>query len=110
MGLTNIVRDPIQIGSGKMIAPAGSGIGSVATLNELAELTGGRSDAGKDIGAALRQAINDMRTSYQIGYCRPANWDDKFHKLLVTCTRKGVRIQSKTGYFAWRRAPNWSRP
>jgi len=82
------------------------GTASLATLDTFAELTGGRKDAGKDIGAALRQAVNDVRTSYQIGYYPPAaNWDDKFHKLRITCTRKGVRIQAKTGYYAWREPP-----
>lgn len=79
---------------------------SLATLDTFANLTGGRPDAGKDIGAAVRQALNDMRTSYQIGYYPPADhWDDKFHKLRITCTRKGVRIQAKTGYYAWREPP-----
>ena len=82
------------------------GMSSIETLNEFAGLTGGRPDAGKDVGAAVRQAIIDMRTSYQIGYYPPEkNWDDKFHKLRVTCTRKGVRIQAKTGYYAWREPP-----
>ena len=71
-----------------------------------AEMTGGRPDAGKDVGGAVRQAITDMRTSYQIGYYPPAqNWDNKLHKLRVTCTRKGVRIQAKTSYYAWEDAP-----
>jgi VWFA-related protein len=80
-----------------------NGAESLATLDTFADLTGGRPDAGKDIGAAVRQALNDVRTGYQIGYYPPtANWDDKFHKLRITCTRKGVRIQAKTGYYAWR--------
>jgi VWFA-related protein len=83
-----------------------SGLGSIDTLAQFAEMTGGRPDAGKDIGIALRQAITDMRTSYQIGYYPPArNWDDKFHKLRIACTRKGVRIQAKTGYYAWQGPP-----
>jgi len=82
------------------------GAESLATLDTFANLTGGRPDAGKDIGSALRQALSDVRTSYQIGYYPPAaNWDDKFHKLRITCTRKGVRIQAKTGYYAWREPP-----
>ena len=82
------------------------GMSSIATLDELAGMTGGRPDAGKDVGAAVRQAVVDMRTSYQIGYYPPEkNWDDKFHKLRVTCTRKGVRIQAKTGYYAWHEKP-----
>jgi len=79
-----------------------SGIGSIDTLDQFAELTGGRPDAGKDIGAALRQALVDMRTNYQIGYYPPVkNWDNKFHKLRVTTTRKGVKLQAKGAYYAW---------
>jgi VWFA-related protein len=86
-----------------MGGPGTTGIQSIDTLSQFAELTGGRPDAGKDIGAALRQAITDARTSYQVIYAPPeANWDEKFHKLRVTCTRKGVRLQAKTGYYAWR--------
>jgi VWFA-related protein len=85
-----------------MGGPGTTGLGSIDTLAQFAELTGGRPDAGKDIGAAVRQAITDARTSYQIGYFPPeSNWDDKFHKLRITCTRKGVKIQAKTGYYAW---------
>jgi hypothetical protein len=69
-------------------------------------MTGGRQDAGKDIGAAVRQAMTDVGTSYQIAYYPPAgNWDNKFHKLRITSTRKGVRIQAKTGYYAWKEPP-----
>ncbi len=86
-----------------MGGPGTTGMGSMDTLSEFADLTGGRPDAGKDIGAAVRQAIVDARTSYQLGYYPPdSNWDDKFHKLKVTCTRKGVKLQVKTGYYAWR--------
>jgi VWFA-related protein len=67
----------------------------------LAGLTGGRPDAGKDVGGAIQQAMNDARTSYLIGYYPPErNWDNKFHKLRVTCMRKGVRLDAKTGYYA----------
>jgi VWFA-related protein len=89
-----------------MGGPKATGMDSLDTLDQFAELTGGRPDAGKDIGAAIRQSIIDMRTSYEIGYYPPQqNWDSKFHKLRVTCTRKGVRIQAKTGYYAWEDAP-----
>ena len=97
----------VMIGSPDNVDGANrSGISSIETLDQFAGMTGGRPDAGKDIAAALRQAIIDTRTSYQIGYFPPEkNWDDKFHKLRLTCTRKGVRIQAKTGYYAWREAP-----
>ena len=83
-----------------------SGIGSIDTLNQFGEMTGGRPDADKDIGGAIKQAMSDLRTSYQIGYYPPVrNWDSKLHKLKITCKRKGVRIQAKTLYFAWPEPP-----
>jgi VWFA-related protein len=93
----------VMLGSPEsMGGPGTTGMGSIDTLSEFAQLTGGRPDAGKDIGAAVRQAIADARTSYQVGYYPPeGNWDDKFHKLKVTSTRKNVRIEAKTGYYAW---------
>lgn len=82
-----------------------TGVQSLATLDLFADVTGGRRSAGKDIGAAVRQAMNDLHFYYQIGYDVPAtNWNDKFHKLRVTCKRKGVRIQAKSGYYAWKSA------
>lgn len=97
----------VMIGSAdSMGGPGTTGVGSLDTLDQFAGMTGGRPEAGKDIGGAVRQAISDMRTSYQIGYSPPEkNWDNKFHKLRVTSTRKGIKIQSKTGYFAWKEAP-----
>jgi VWFA-related protein len=81
---------------------AGTGMQSMETLDEFANVTGGRPNQSKDIGAALKQAMNDVRVSYQIGYYAPErNWDGKFHKVRVTCKRKGVHIQAKTGYYAW---------
>jgi VWFA-related protein len=91
----------IMLGSPDNVG-GGNGLESRATLEELAGLTGGRPNSGKDIGAAVRQAVTDVRTSYQLGYyAQPRNWDGKFHKLRITCTRKGVRIQARTGYYAW---------
>ena len=85
----------------------GSGVGSIQFLDDLAGLTGGRPTGSKDVGMAVRQAMRDLRSSYQIGYF-PAekNWDDKFHNLRVICTRKGVNIQARTGYYAWQEAPD----
>jgi len=95
----------IMLGSPDSLG-GGDGMESRATLDELAGLTGGRPSSSKDIGAAVRQAVTDVRTSYQLGYYAPAgNWDGKFHKLRITCTRKGVRIQARSGYYAWQEPP-----
>jgi len=105
LGLSGVAVYPVrQVMMGSpdaMGAGRGDGIGSEETLDEVAGLTGGRPDAGKDIGQAIRQAMNDVRTGYQIGYYPPVqHWDGKFHKLRVSCSRKGVRIQAKSGYYA----------
>jgi VWFA-related protein len=83
---------------GAAIDPANEGL---QTLDDFAGMTGGRPSQGKDIGVAIKEARNDLRVSYQIGYFPPAqDWDGKFHKLAVTCKRRGVRIQARTGYYA----------
>jgi VWFA-related protein len=93
-------------GRGGRGASGASGLGDLDTLDQFAGMTGGRPDSGKDIGAAIKQAMQDVRTSYQIGYY-PAgqNWDGKFHKIRVVTKRKGVRLQTKTGYYAWPEPP-----
>jgi VWFA-related protein len=83
-----------------------SGLGAEETLVQFAQLTGGRESEGGDIGNVIRQAMIDVRTSYQVAYEPPdANWDGKFHKLRVTTKRKGVKLQSKSGYYAWAEQP-----
>ena len=103
-----MIGSPDTVGDDPGGGPASgrSGIGSIDTLEQFASMTGGRPDAGKDIGGAIRQALSDVQTSYQIGYYPPSkSWDSKYHKLRVTCKRKGVRIQSKTAYYAWPEPP-----
>lgn len=80
---------------------AGTGVEEMATLNQFADLTGGRRSTDRDIGSALKQAMNDLRFSYQLGYYPSTATDGKFHKLRVTSERKGLRIQAKAGYYAW---------
>ena len=83
-----------------------SGLSSEDTLQQFARYTGGRASQNSDIGAAVHQALNDVRTSYRVGYYpAPQKWDGKFHKVRVTCSRKGVRIQAKEGYYAWPEPP-----
>ena len=90
-----------------------TGLGDEDTLQEFARYTGGRANASNSIRDALKQAMNDTRTGYRLGYF-PAgvSRDGKFHKLKITCARKGVRIQAKEGYYAWPEQPfsdEWER-
>ena len=81
---------------------SGTGLGSEATLTEFASLTGGRAWENNDIAGAIKQAINDSRQSYLVSYAPPLeNWDGKYHKVRVASRRKGLRLQTRQGYFAF---------
>lgn len=70
------------------------------TLDLISSLTGGRYYPTDMIDKAITQALADARARYVIGY-EPAPWklDNKYHKIRVTCARKGVLIHSKEGYY-----------
>lgn len=86
-------------------APAdGPGItpATAETLEQFAQLTGGYAFMTPDIRGAIARAASDARTSYRIGYEPPlGNWDGKYHKIRVTCARKGVKLETKQGYYAF---------
>jgi len=78
------------------------GLASIETLEEFAGLTGGRAYGTVDIAGAIAQAARDARMSYLIAYDPPLDkWDGKYHKIRVACSRKGVRLQTKQGYYAF---------
>ncbi len=72
---------------------------SADTLRQLADLTGGRMYTGTNMDAAITEAIKNARGRYRISIAT-ANPNGKHHKLRVTCTRKGVRVEGPRGYFA----------
>jgi hypothetical protein len=75
---------------------------STETLDQFAGLTGGRSYGTVDIAGAIAQAAGDARMSYLIAFDPPLDrWDGKYHKIRVACSRKGVRLQTKQGYYAF---------
>lgn len=79
-----------------------AGMGSEQTLDEFAKLTGGRAYMNNNIAGAIKQAVNDVKRSYLLSYAPPPeNWDGKYHKIRITSTRKGVRLQARQGYFAF---------
>lgn len=72
------------------------------TLEQFAQLTGGYAFMTPDIRGAIARAASDARMSYRIGYEPPlGNWDGKYHKIRVTCARKGVKLETKQGYYAF---------
>ena len=79
-----------------------------ATMNELAERTGGRATYNyNDIAGSVRTAIDDGRSSYILGYY-PAHgkWDGQFREISVKVDRPDVQVRSRKGYFAFSEAPS----
>ncbi len=72
---------------------------SADTLHQLANLSGGRFYDGSTIDKAITEALQDARGRYQMKI-ESASANGKFHKLKVTCTRKGVRLDAPRGYWA----------
>ena len=88
---------PVAMAAGS----GGAGLASIETLDEFAGLTGGRA-YGVDVERAISQAAADARMSYLIAFDPPLDqWDGKYHKIRVACSRKGVRLQTKQGYYAF---------
>ena len=80
------------------IPPANRGT-SRDTLQRLASLTGGRIYVSGDAGKAITQSLDAVRGRYRLAFA-PPHQDGNYHKLRVSCARKGVRIEAPRGYFA----------
>jgi VWFA-related protein len=67
----------------------------------MAGLTGARPYYGEDIRKVVAQVVSDAANSYTLYYeTQPDKWDNKFHKVKVTCERKGVKLQTRHHYYA----------
>jgi VWFA-related protein len=69
------------------------------TLQQLADLSGGRVYPDGEIDDAIAQSLQEVRSRYQLFFDEPPP-DGKYHKLKVECSRSGVRILAPRGYFA----------
>lgn len=76
----------------------------IDTMLEMAEETGGQAFTNtNDLTGAIRTAVEGSAVTYTLGFYLDADsLDGKFHKLKVQVRRTGVRVQSPTGYFAYR--------
>lgn len=72
--------------------------GAIDTLEELAETTGGQVFAN-DFQKAVTEVIAGSRAGYVVEYDAPRP-DGKYHKIKVTSSRKGIRLQAEQGYYA----------
>ena len=72
-----------------------------ATMDVMADLTGGRSFRNtNDLTAGVRAAATDLRGSYSVGFYVPDNTDNRWHGFDVRVSRPGVRILHRKGYMA----------
>jgi len=102
--------DPVGAGAGSMIAntstrfegDGGGGTGNASPLAGLAVGTGGAYIDGQDsVKKPLERMYEDMTTYYEATYNPPIQeYDGKFRVIAVKPLRAGLKIQSKTGYFA----------
>jgi len=72
--------------------------GTSATFEDYANLTGGKVYYN-DIAKAISETMAASRSSYMLQYDEPSN-DGKYHKVRVSCARKGIRLQVEQGYYA----------
>jgi VWFA-related protein len=69
------------------------------TLQQLADLSGGRVYLNNEIEQAVAQSLQVARPHYELTYDAPPP-NGKYHKLRVECSRKGVHIAAPHGYLA----------
>lgn len=83
--------------------PSQGDLASVETLQQIANLTGGRLYTSNSIGRAVTQAADEWRGDYTIGYLASAdNWDGKLHKVKVSTGRRGLDMMFPDAYTAER--------
>lgn len=73
------------------------------TMEDIAKQTGGRAFYNtNDIFGSIRQAIDDSRLTYELGfYPDDIKWNGSFHALRVQVKRPGAVVRARKGYFAW---------
>jgi VWFA-related protein len=75
---------------------------NLGAMESLARRTGGFAFYNTNaIKGSIRQAIDESRVTYQLGfYPEDVNWDGSFHKLHVKVKRPDAHVQTREGYFA----------
>lgn len=78
------------------------GAGSVLSMQQVAEETGGQAYFGRnDLDAAMAEGIDASRVTYSLGfYLADHERDNKFHDLNVKSDRTGLRLLYRQGYYA----------
>jgi len=87
------------------------GYTGAAQMQRLTEETGGRvinvGNNGRKLDAAFREIAQELRTQYFVSYTpKDKKQDGTFRKVKISCDRKGLRIDSRKGYYAIASAGN----
>ena len=70
-------------------------------MDQMALLTGGHFYSRQDVRAVVNQVAQGAMGGYSIFYDPgPDNWNNKWHRVHVTCERKGVKLQLRERYYA----------
>jgi VWFA-related protein len=87
--------------SGRFVTAGEKAAPQMATIRAIAKQTGGIAYVNNAIAKNIREAVEDGRVTYTIGfYPSQMEWDGKFHSLKVTVNRPGVEVRTRAGYFA----------
>lgn len=75
---------------------------TIGTMKTIAARTGGRAFFNSnDIFGGIRQAVDDSRVTYVLGYYPNHNrWDGRFREVNIRAKRPGLRVRHRAGYFA----------
>ena len=73
-----------------------------ATMDELADETGGKTCKNTNgLAACVQQALDESSSYYELDYYpQDVNWDGSFHKIRIKSARGGVKLSYRRGYFA----------
>jgi VWFA-related protein len=72
------------------------------TMRRIADNTGGRAYINaNDIAGSIRQAVEDSKVTYVLGYYPThGQWDGRFRQIKIERTRNDVHLRYRIGYFA----------
>lgn len=70
-------------------------------MEQMGLLTGGHCYFRQDLNDVVKQVSAAQIDSYDIAYDPGAdNWDNKFHRIRISCERKGVKLLVRERYYA----------
>jgi VWFA-related protein len=70
-------------------------------MDQMALLTGGHFYSRQDVRDVIKQVAQTAASSYSIFYDPGAdNWNSKWHRVHITCERKGIKLQVRERYYA----------